>query len=72
MDFANDDRQVREGLFNAPCPAASAWAETLHNKRLANMRLGHDQIVDVQAVVVFGIGDGALESLPHFDRDTLA
>ena len=40
-----------------------ARVEPLHHQRLADERLGDDEVVDVEVVVVLGIGDGALERL---------
>src|SRR5262245_35727751 len=36
------------------------------------MRLGDDQIVDVEIVIVLGIGDRRLQTLAHIARDPLA
>src|SRR4051812_46385099 len=36
------------------------------------MRFGDDQIVDVELMVVLGVGDGALQRLLHRARDPLA
>ena len=36
------------------------------------MRLGDDEIVDLEVMVVFGIGDRRFQALLNVDRDTLA
>ena len=36
------------------------------------MGLGDDEIIDVQRVIVLGVGDGAFQSLLHLDRTALA
>jgi hypothetical protein len=43
LDFANDDRQVRERLLDART-AAAAGMETLHHQRLADIGLGDDRL----------------------------
>ena len=72
FDFANHDREVRERLFDPARPTAGPRAETLHHHGLAHIGFGHHQVVDIQAVVVLGIGDSALESLAHLDRASFA
>src|SRR5580704_5658449 len=71
-DFAHDDRDVRERLFDATRPPPRAGAEALHHHVLADPRLGDDQIVDVEIVVVLGIGDRRFERLPDLGRDPLS
>ena len=46
--------------------------ETLHDKRLTDERLGDDEIVDVERMIVFRVGDGALQRLLHRSSNTLA
>src|SRR5205807_198127 len=72
FDLANDDRQVRKGLDNAARATARARMETLHDQRLADVRLGNDQVVDVEVVVVLGIGDRRLQAFLDIARDALA
>src|SRR5580765_5383773 len=55
-DFTQNDRQMREGLLDPARPSARARAEPFHHQRLADMSLGHNEIVDVETVVVFRIG----------------
>ena len=38
----------------------------------ADIGFGDDQLVDVEAVIVLGVGDGALEHLAHVAGDALA
>ena len=46
--------------------------EALHHQRLADMRLGDDQIVDVEVVVVLGVGDRRFQALATSFGDPLA
>ena len=71
-DFAHDDRQMRERLLDAPGAAARARAEALHDQRLADKGLGDDEIVDIEIVVVLGVGDRALQGLLDIAGDPLA
>src|SRR3984893_11618211 len=57
LDLTNNDRQLREWFKNTPRTASAARRETLHHDAIANMRLGDNQIVDIEIMVVFGIGD---------------
>src|SRR5216683_1097624 len=52
--------------------ATAARCETLHHDALADMGLGHDQIVDLEVMVVFGVGDRGLQALLDVDSDPLA
>src|SRR5262249_62386779 len=66
------DGQVGERLENPSRTAASARAEALEHQRLAHVRLGDDEIVDVEVVIVLGVGDRRLQALAHFFGDALA
>src|SRR6185437_13683886 len=66
-DFPHHDRDVGERLLDAAGSSARAGAETLHNHVLADEGLRDDEIVDVELVVVLGVGDGALKRLLHLD-----
>ena len=59
--FAHNDRQARERFDDAAGAATRTSVKTLHDQRLADERLGDDQTVDVELVIVFGIGDGGLD-----------
>src|SRR5262245_27437601 len=72
LDLTHDDRQVRERLVNAPGPATRARREALHDEPLAHMRLDDDQIVDVEVVIVLGVGDRRFQALAHVLGDALA
>src|SRR5262249_61102326 len=61
----------RERLENSTHAAAAAGMETLDHQRLADMRLGHDEIVDIEVVIVLGIGDRRLQALAHLAGDAL-
>src|SRR5271163_5082855 len=58
--FPHHDRDVGERLLDAARPAARARTEALHHRVLADKRLGDDEIVDVELVVVLGVGDRRL------------
>jgi hypothetical protein len=62
LNLTNDDREVRERLLDAaarPRPRV----EALHDERLADIGLGDDERVDVEVMVVLGVGDRAFERL---------
>src|SRR5215510_5230905 len=70
LDLTDHDRQVRERLENLA--RAAAGVETLDHQALADMGLGDDQVVDVELVVVLGVGDRRLQALAHVLGDSLA
>src|SRR5579883_2731841 len=70
--LAHDNRQMRKGLADASGPAARAGAEALQDHSIAYIGLSNDKIVDIEIVVVLGIGDCALERLLHVKGDALA
>src|SRR5262249_8383572 len=72
LDLTHDDRQVRKRLENASNTAAAAWCESLDHERFADMRLGDDEIVDVEIVVVLSIRDRRFQALAHVPGDALA
>ena len=59
------------GLTMRRRAAAGAGREALHRDRLADARLGDDERVDVEIVVVLGIGDRRGEHLADVDRHRL-
>jgi len=63
--------RLANGLEMPPSPAACAGAEALHHERLAHMRLGNDQVVDVEVVIVFRVGDRAFQRLADVERNAL-
>ncbi len=46
--------------------------ETFHDERLADEGFGDDEIVDIEAMIVFGIGNRALQRLLDVEGDALA
>ena len=46
--------------------------KTLDHDRLADMRLGDDEIVDVEIMIVLGVGDRRFQALAHVSGDALA
>src|ERR1700738_1076494 len=63
---------MRKWFKDTTRAATAARCETLHHDALADMGLGHDQIVDLEVMVVFGVGDRRLQALLDVDRDPLA
>src|SRR5438045_4595578 len=63
---------MREMLFDARRAAAAARVETLHDKSPADRRFLDIEPVDIELVVVLGVGDRRLEYLPYILRDTAA
>lgn len=57
--------------MRAPRPRARAW-KRFQDQRLAHEGLADDEVVDIQIVVVLGIGDRAFEALLHIGGDALA
>jgi hypothetical protein len=72
FDLTHHNGEMRERLHDACRTATSARREALHDQRLANMRLGNDQIVDVEFVIVFRVRDRRLQALANVLRDALA
>src|SRR5438445_7163391 len=69
--LAHHDREMAERLDDAGGAAAAAGVEPLHHQALADRGLGHDQAIDVEIVVVLGVGDGRVQSLPDVLGDAL-
>ena len=61
--FRHDDLQVAEPFLDTGGLATAARHEAAHHDRLAHLGMRHDQPVDVELVVVLGIGDRALQRL---------
>src|SRR3984957_14307557 len=72
LDLTNNDRQLRERFKNTARTATAARCETLHHDAVADMSLGDDQIVDIEVVVVLGIGDRRFQALLDVDSNPLA
>src|ERR1700724_415205 len=70
--FPDNDRQTRERLTNAPGASPRARAEALQDHRVADIGRGDDEIVDIEIVVILGVGDRALEGLPDIEGAPLA
>src|SRR5690606_10372122 len=62
---------MRERLLDPRRFTATTSHKTLHNERIAHESFGNDKRVGVQAMVVLGVGDGALEHLLDLTGDTL-
>src|SRR5271166_2768547 len=72
LAFAHDDRQVRKGFENSPHAAAPARLKALEHERLPDMRLRHDELVDIEVMVVLRIGNRRFQALAHIARHALA
>jgi hypothetical protein len=57
LDLTHHDGEVSERLLNGSDMAATARLVALDHQRLADMSLDDDEIVDVEIVIVLGIGD---------------
>ena len=64
--------RLEKGFSMRPARPRARGREALHHQRLADIGLGDDEIVDVELVIVLGVGDRALERLLHVARDALA
>src|SRR5438445_295356 len=70
--LAHYKAEMREMLFDARRAAAAARVETLHDKSPADRRFLDIEPVDIELVVVLGVGDRRLEYLPYILRDAAA
>ena len=71
MIFEMNDGHLREWLLDASSAATSTGANTLHHEVLADMGFCNDEAVDVEAVIVLGVRDGALQQLADILGRTL-
>jgi len=69
LTLFHDDLQVAEPLLDGRRTATAAGMETLHDNAAAHFGQLHDQLVDIELVVVLGIGDRALKRLFHLLGD---
>ena len=67
--FRHDDLQMAEPLLDARGAAAATGMEPAHHDRAADLGARHDQPVDVQRMVVLGVGDRAFQRLLHLVGD---
>src|SRR5712671_1725934 len=72
FDLTHDDGQVRKWLEDSSDAATATRGVTFDNERLADKGLRDDQIVDIEIVVVFSVGDGGLQALLDVARYPLA
>ena len=59
------DGELRKGFHDPRGAATGTGADALHHEVLADMRLGHDKTVNVESVIVLGIGDRAVQAFAH-------
>src|SRR5262249_26859292 len=71
LDLTHHYGQVRKRLKNSSDTAAAARGEALDHQRLADMRLGDNEFIDVQVMVVLGICDRRFQALAHILGDAL-
>src|SRR5688572_990982 len=69
--LAHDDAHTAERFDDPGGAAAGARIEALHRQALADARFRNDEAVDVEIVVVLGIGDRRGEHLLHVPRHRL-
>ena len=67
--FGDDDLQMAEPLLHARRAAAAARMEAAHHHRAPHLGARHHQPIDVELMVVLGVGDRALQRLLHLLRD---
>ena len=72
LHFADNDREVSKRLLDARCTATATSVETLHDDRLADVGFRHDQRVNVEIMVVLGVGDCRFKRLLDSTCNTLA
>src|SRR6202140_839995 len=72
LDLTNHDRQLREWFKDTARAATAARGETLHDDAVADMRFRDDQIVDIEIMIVLGVGNRRFKALLDVDRDPLA
>jgi len=72
LDLTNDDRQLREWFKNPARAATAAPARNVSSRAVADMSSETIQIVDIEIVIVLGIGDGRFQALLDVDRNPLA
>ena len=65
--LADDHADTAERLDDARAAAAGAGRETLHHEALADRSFLDDQRVDVEIVVVLGVGDRGCQALADVD-----
>src|SRR3546814_1894613 len=69
--FADDDADAAERLDDPGRLAAATCVPALHRNRLADARFLDDQGINIEAVVVFRVGDRAGENLAHVEGHRL-
>src|ERR1700683_2915437 len=72
LDLTDHDGEVRERLEDLANSSASARHMAFQDYRLADMGLGDDEIVDIEVVIVLGVGDRRLQALADIPGATLA
>src|SRR3954452_14608756 len=72
FDLTHDDGQVGKRLENPSDAATATRGVTLDDERLADKGLRDHQIVDIEIVIVFRIGDSGLQTLLDVARYALA
>ena len=63
--FGDDDLQMAEPFLHARRATAAARMEPPHHHRASDLGARHHQPIDVELMVVLGVGDRALQRLLH-------
>src|SRR5271166_6920645 len=71
LTLAHDDGQIRERLENPSHAAAAARMKTLEHKRLADVRLRDDELVNIEIVIILGVGDRRFQAFAHVAGNAL-
>src|SRR5690606_14607438 len=69
LALAHDYGEVAQRLHDLSGTAAGACMKALHDEGPADISLGDVKAVDVELVVVLGVGDGRLQHLLHLAGD---
>src|SRR5216683_3846718 len=67
--LAHDHREIAEIFLDAPGAATAARVEALHSERPSDGCLLDVEAVDIELMVVLGVGDGCLQHLLDILRD---
>ena len=67
--FGHHDLHVAEPFLDPRRTAAATRMEAPHHDRAADLGARHDQPVDIELMIVLGVGDGAFQRLADLMRD---
>jgi hypothetical protein len=69
--FLDHDRDLREELLDASRMTACTGMEALHHHAFADARFPDDEVIDIEVVIVFRVGDRRLQNLLDRSRNAL-